>query len=150
MKQVNVYLLTSQKGPGRRDGNWCFIIESMLRAKDGEKPVTLTYFGQAPGMGANEAELTAAVMAFRRIHKESEIVIFTQSKWFFQALSVWLPEWEQNGWQTKKKEPVKHADKWKELDELMKYHNVRAVCGKQHKYLEYMIREIDRTVHSYE
>ncbi len=150
MKQVNMYLLTSQSGPGKKDGSWGFIVETMVRANGEDKPLTLTWFKQAPGMSANESELTAAVMAFRRIHKECEIVIFTQSRWFFRALSEWLPEWEKHEWKTAKNNPVKHVEKWQELNELMKYHNVRAVYGQKHEYLDYMTRELNRASHKYE
>ena len=48
------------------------------------------------------------------------------------GMESWIHGWKKNGWKTAAKQPVKNDDLWKELDNLVRQHDVRWTWVKGH------------------
>ena len=66
----------------------------------------------------NRMELTAPIMALKKIKTNSEIVIYTDSTYVKNGITEWIKKWEKNGWKNANKKPVKNKDLWVKLNEL--------------------------------
>ena len=66
----------------------------------------------------NRMELMAPIMALRKIKKFSEIIIYTDSTYLKNGITIWIKKWEKNGWKSTNKKPVKNKDLWIMLNEL--------------------------------
>jgi ribonuclease HI len=53
-----------------------------------------------------------------------EVVIFTDSQYLRLGITEWIHSWRRKGWVTSKREVVKNADLWRDLDSLCKPHQV--------------------------
>jgi ribonuclease HI len=68
----------------------------------------------------NRMELTAPIMALRKVKKASKITIYTDSTYLKNGITTWIKNWEKNGWMSKNKKPVKNKDLWVTLNKLSK------------------------------
>ena len=66
----------------------------------------------------NRMELTAPIMALKKIKPKSEVIIFTDSTYVKNGITEWIKKWEKNGWKNANKKPVKNKDLWVKLNEL--------------------------------
>ena len=66
----------------------------------------------------NRMELMAPIMALRKIKKSSEVIIYTDSTYLKNGITIWIKKWEKNGWKSTNKKPVKNKDLWVMLNEL--------------------------------
>ncbi|MDC3053300.1 ribonuclease HI [Candidatus Pelagibacter sp.] len=66
----------------------------------------------------NQMELLAPIKALKKIPKESNVQIFTDSKYVKSGITEWIHNWKKNGWKTANKQPVKNKELWTELDDL--------------------------------
>ena len=73
----------------------------------------------------NRMELTAAIKALEYCNSEKEkqpslknLIIFTDSIYVKEGITVWINNWEKNNWKTSDKKNVKNIDLWKKLKEL--------------------------------
>ncbi len=72
----------------------------------------------------NRMELMAPIMALKKIKKKSEIIIFTDSKYVKDGITVWIKKWKLNNWRSSNKKPVKNKDLWIKLDSSCMKHKV--------------------------
>jgi len=72
----------------------------------------------------NRMELTAPIMALKKIKEKSEIEFFTDSKYVKDGITVWIKNWKQNNWKSSNKKPVKNKDLWIKLDNSCQKHKV--------------------------
>ncbi len=72
----------------------------------------------------NRMEMSAIVRALEEIEKlakaETEITIYTDSKYVIKGVTIWMFNWQKNNWQTKNKTDVLNRDLWERLAELIK------------------------------
>jgi ribonuclease HI len=81
----------------------------------------------------NRMELTAVIMALESLTKPSRGVLYSDSKYFLDALNQgWLAKWKRNGWKTAAKKPVKNRDLWMRLDPLLEKHDLELKWVKGH------------------
>ncbi len=80
----------------------------------------------------NRMELTAPIMALRKIKKNSEITIYTDSKYVKDGITDWIRKWKLNNWKNSNKKPVKNKDLWIELDALCQKHKLSWKWVKAH------------------
>ena len=66
----------------------------------------------------NQMELTAPIMALKKIPKGSKIQIYTDSKYVKSGITEWIHNWKKNGWKTTNKKEVSNKELWTELDQL--------------------------------
>ena len=76
--------------------------------------------GKARETTNNRMELTAPIMALKKINPKSEIVIFTDSTYVKNGITECIKKWEKNGWKNANKKAVKNKDLWIKLDNLCK------------------------------
>ncbi|GGD10199.1 ribonuclease HI [Halopseudomonas salina] len=72
----------------------------------------------------NRMELMAAIMGLRALKKAASVTLTTDSEYVMKGIREWMPNWKKRGWKTASKQPVKNADLWMLLDELVNQHQV--------------------------
>lgn len=73
----------------------------------------------------NRAELTAVIKALEALKRIAHVELTTDSEYVQKGATEWLSGWKRRGWKTASKAPVKNADLWRRLDELLHTHTVR-------------------------
>ncbi|MYN14140.1 ribonuclease HI [Pusillimonas sp. TS35] len=113
--QVEIWTDGACKGnPGV--GGW----GALLRQGRHEKSL---YGGEAATTN-NRMELMAVIQALRALKRRCDVVVHTDSQYVQKGMNEWLVNWKRRGWLTAEKKPVKNADLWRELDELVAEHVV--------------------------
>ena len=72
----------------------------------------------------NRMELLATIEALKLLTKPCQVELTTDSQYVKNGINQWIHNWRRNGWRTKDKKPVKNADLWQALDEVIKQHEV--------------------------
>jgi ribonuclease HI len=85
----------------------------------------------------NRMELMAPIMALRKIKKASEIIVYTDSTYLKNGITIWIKNWEKNGWQSANKKPIKNKDLWVILNKLSKKYSIDWKWVKAHAGNEY-------------
>ncbi len=90
-------------------------------------------FGSAPRTTNNRMELTAAIMALKKITAEDFAELFTDSAYLKNAFTQgWLANWKRNGWKTANKDAVLNKDLWQKLDRLVENRQIKFNWVKGH------------------
>ena len=104
-------------------GGWAAIILT----EDDKKEI----FGGEKLTTNNRMELTAAIKALEYCGENEgnqlslkQILIYTDSSYVKEGITVWINKWEKNNWKTADKKNVKNVDLWKKLKELIKINKV--------------------------
>jgi ribonuclease HI len=108
--------------PGK--GGW----GAILLYQDKEKTIS----GFDPETTNNRMELIAVIEALKIIKKNIKIEIYTDSNYVKDGITKWIFSWKKNGWKNSKKQVVKNADLWQELDLLVQKYNVEFFWVKGH------------------
>lgn len=112
---IDIYTDGACKGnPG--PGGW----GALLRYNGHEK----TLYGSEALTTNNRMELTAAIKALSALTRPCEVNLYTDSQYLRLGMTEWLEQWKRKGWRNSKKEAVKNADLWQQLDELAKKHKI--------------------------
>ena len=80
----------------------------------------------------NQMELMAAIEALKKIPKDQEVQMFTDSKYVKMGITEWIKKWSQNNWKTSSKQKVKNIELWKELNDISKKHKIEWHWVKAH------------------
>ncbi len=80
----------------------------------------------------NRMELIAPIMALKKIRVESEVTIFTDSKYVKDGITDWIKKWKLNNWKNSNNKPVKNKDLWIKLDNSCQKHKVKWKWVKAH------------------
>lgn len=68
----------------------------------------------------NAMEIRASIEALKFLRNfPNKIVMLSDSTYLKQGITLWIPKWRENGWQTANKQDVKNQNEWRELDELI-------------------------------
>lgn len=103
--------------PGR--GGWGAVL--LFPAKDARKELS----GAESNTTNNRMELMAAIAGLSALKRRCQVDLFTDSTYVRNAFEKgWLTRWQQNGWRTRDKKPVKNDDLWRALFELTEKHDV--------------------------
>ena len=97
-------------------GGWGAILEFNGRTKE--------LFGGVPDTTNNRMELTAAIESLRALKSPCRVEIHTDSEYLQNGITKWIHGWRKNGWKTAARKPVKNADLWQALTELIAKHQV--------------------------
>lgn len=112
---IEIYTDGACKGnPG--PGGWGVL----LRFQGKEK----SFYGAEDHTTNNRMELTAAIKGLQALNRNCTVDLYTDSQYLRQGMLSWLSTWKKNGWKNSKKEPVKNADLWQELDSLASMHQI--------------------------
>jgi len=120
MKPVELYTDGACSGnPG--PGGWAFILRCPTTGKEMQK---------ADGVAEttnNQMELIALIRGLETLKEPCEVTLFADSTYVGQGVTQWMAGWKRNGWQRRangKIAPLKNAELWKRLDELMQTHRI--------------------------
>ncbi|HZW49098.1 MAG TPA: ribonuclease HI [Bacillota bacterium] len=107
MKQCILYTDGACSGnPG--PGGWGAVLLYKAQRKEisgGEKETT-----------NNRMELMAAIAALQVLLEPCEVELYSDSAYLINAFQKnWLANWQRNGWQNSKKQPVENQDLWQRL-----------------------------------
>ena len=91
-------------------GGWGAII-----IMDGKK---IKIKGNKTNTTNNQMELIAPIKALKKIPNNSEVQIFTDSKYVKMGITEWIHKWKKNNWKTSSKKKVKNIELWTQLDKL--------------------------------
>ena len=80
----------------------------------------------------NRMELSAAIMALEEVNTNSEITIYTDSRYVKDGITEWIKKWKLNNWKSSNKKPVKNKDLWVKLDNSCQKHKVNWKWVKAH------------------
>lgn len=97
-------------------GGWGAILRFQGRDKE--------LSGGHPETTNNQMELQAAIEALKALKEPCSIVLYTDSQYLRQGITLWIHNWKRNGWKTSDKKPVKNQALWEELDGLVKIHAI--------------------------
>ena len=94
-------------------GGWAFVV-----SENGE--IREYRSGGDQSTTNNKMELTAVINAleYAKANGERDVVIFTDSQYVKNGVTVWIHSWKKNGWRTSAKAPVKNVEYWVTLDKL--------------------------------
>jgi len=104
-------------------GGWAAIL------RFGEKKKEL--FGYESLTTNNRMELMAVIQGLLAMHERCQVEITTDSEYVLQGATLSLPRWKACHW-WRGKFPLRNADLWIELDELLSVHNVSWKWTKGH------------------
>ena len=80
----------------------------------------------------NQMELMAAIESLKKIPKDQEVQMYTDSKYVKMGITEWIKKWSQNDWKTSSKQRVKNIELWKELNDISKKHKIEWHWVKAH------------------
>lgn len=83
-----------------------------------------TLCGGEPNTTNNRMELMAVIQALAALKRRCTVVIHTDSQYVQKGMTEWIANWKRRGWRTADKKPVKNADLWQMLDELVEKHDL--------------------------
>lgn len=110
MKHVVIYTDGACKGnPG--PGGWGVYLQSDGHEKElwgGERSTT-----------NNRMELTAVIEALAALKRPCRVSLYLDSEYVRKGITEWIHGWKKKGWVTAAKQPVKNAELWQRLDQLV-------------------------------
>lgn len=113
MSRVALYTDGACKGnPG--PGGW----GAVLIAGKHEKEL----WGGEPHTTNNRMELKAAIEGLAALKRQCDVDLYTDSQYVKNGINQWMATWKRNGWKTAARKPVKNAELWQRLDELVNRH----------------------------
>lgn len=83
-----------------------------------------TLHGGEPETTNNRMEILAVIRALQALKRPCHVIVHTDSQYVQKGMSEWLDGWKRRGWRTADKKPVKNADLWQQLDQLVEQHTV--------------------------
>jgi ribonuclease HI len=110
MNPVVIYTDGACKGnPG--PGGWGVVLRSGAQQKElcgGELNTT-----------NNRMEMMAVMQALQALKRPCDVILYLDSEYVRKGITEWLVGWKARGWKTAAKQPVKNADLWQQLDQLV-------------------------------
>ena len=119
--------------PGK--GGWAAIIIEPT----GEKEIV----GYERSTTNNRMELKAVIEALKEIEANSQISLFSDSKYVIDGITKWIKNWKINDWKTTNKKEIKNLDLWMDLDKLTSKFKITWNWVKAHSTDEYN-NKVDR------
>ncbi len=110
MKTVIIHTDGACKGnPG--PGGWGVLLESGDHTRE--------LFGGEAQTTNNRMELMAVIQALGALKRPCRVEIHLDSEYVRKGITEWVQGWKAKGWRTASKQPVKNADLWQQLDQLV-------------------------------
>ena len=119
--------------PGK--GGWAAIIIEPT----GEREIV----GYEKSTTNNRMELKAVIEALKEIEANSQISLFSDSKYVIDGITKWIKNWKINDWKTSNKKEIKNLDLWMNLDKLTSKFKITWNWVKAHSTNEYN-NKVDR------
>lgn len=143
MRQVDIYLDTSIRGPRRANGGYMYI----LAYKTTKGTADCGNYKRLEDTTQNQLNLKALEEALGRLNGPCELTIWTDCKYIASALnSKWYEAWGANDWKTAKGQNVSDAETWIKVIDLLAIHSFKLRYNESHEYKAWMKKEIERKV----
>lgn len=71
--------------------------------------------GGASDTTNNRMELQAAIEGLNALKRSCRVELYTDSQYLRQGILEWVAQWQQRGWRTADRKPVKNQDLWQAL-----------------------------------
>ena len=106
-------------------GGWAAIILD-------EKKNQINISGKEKSTTNNRMELMAPIMALKKVKRSSKIVVYTDSTYLKNGITLWIKNWKKNGWKNANKKSVKNKDLWILLNKISEKHSINWKWVKAH------------------
>jgi len=106
-------------------GGWAAIILD-------EEKNQINISGKEKSTTNNRMELMASIMALKKVKRSSEIVVYTDSTYLKNGITLWIKNWKKNGWKNANKKSVKNKDLWILLNKISEKHSINWKWVKAH------------------
>lgn len=130
MKEVEIYTDGACSGnPGKGGWGVILIYKGIEKELSGYEELTTN----------NRMELKAVIEGLKALKEPCSVKLYSDSAYVINAFqNGWIDEWKKNGWtRGQKKEELKNADLWQELDSLIQKHRIQWIKVKGHSDNEY-------------
>mgnify|MGYP002623218441 CR=1 FL=1 len=110
-------------------GGWAYILRHPASGQEKEQS------GGSDLTTNNQMELTAVIEGLKALTAPARVNVVTDSTYVAKGCREWLPGWKRNGWRRKEGrsfKPLKNAELWRTIDELLEKHEVRFSVVKGH------------------
>lgn len=110
-------------------GGWGCILRHMRTGQEKELS------GGAAETTNNQMELQAVIAGLNALTRRTTVLVVTDSTYVAKGCTEWLANWKKNGWKRregKQLKPIKNADHWRQLDQLLATHQVKFKVVKGH------------------
>jgi ribonuclease HI len=92
-------------------GGWGVLMQAGERTRE--------LFGGEAHTTNNRMELMAVIQALSALKYPCRVEIHLDSEYVRKGITEWVAGWKAKGWRTASKQPVKNADLWQQLDQLV-------------------------------
>lgn len=138
---INIYIESSRRGPSKGPGAYMYLMEFI---KSDGTPATREGIEHFSNTYENELSLRAIIAAGKRLIKPCHIRIFTGCNHILSTVhNCWHIEWQKNGWKKKNDKPVRNAELWEELVQVLDAHVV-TYTKDEHPYQRYMRERLEK------
>lgn len=142
MKEVNLYIDTSIKGPKRRDGAFIYLLDYTTESRKQHQAKSIC---KIPNSTENMLTLEALVAALNRITMPCKLHIYLECRYVANAFrNGWLENWVNNDWKNAKGEPVADAERWRDIQYLLNKHEFYIHFQEHHEYHSWMKWELGK------
>lgn len=133
MKKVNLYIRTSLRGPGTREGRYAAVTE-YLSAKG---PVTRETAGTEQETTYHQSVLAAIVEGLKILNMACHVTVYTDCVYVKNTIERGsLGIWRMSGWKKADGTAVRHAERWQQAADLMDLHEMEFRFSKHCAYEE--------------
>ena len=81
----------------------------------------------------NRMELMAVIEGLKILKRKCKVIVYSDSKYIVDAIQKgWIYSWKKKDWMRNKKDIVLNSDLWKQLFELLTFHEVKFVWIRGH------------------
>jgi ribonuclease HI len=112
-------------------GGWAYILKDLCSGRELER-----HSGLEVATTNNRMELLAVIRGLEAVPEGGAgVTVVTDSAYVGKGMTEWMPSWKRNGWQRKdgyRMKPIKNADLWQQLDELLQHRGVAVQIIKGH------------------
>ena len=140
MKEVNVYICTSIRGPQRRDGAGMYIL-SYTAANGQTADKGKVIFRQ--DTTENQLAVLALAEALSCLKTPCRLKLYLDCCYVAATLKGrWYEKWRYEGWMNAKNHPISDAEAWQVIESCLAAHDLEVLLGQAHPYHGWMLREL--------
>lgn len=138
---VNIYLYQTIRGPGKKEGAYSYVLESVIHGEPHTKDET----GILEPMSENKAELTVLLKALNRLNDKCDVaMIYGISTPVKTGLEEWLDKWIKADWKNARGKEIANISEWQQLLQFKNKYEIRVSDQKTHSYENWMRAKIEK------
>ncbi len=147
MKHVDLYIVTSIRGPKKKDGRYLYELHTTKANGEPYEKGNKDTMEWHKDTTENQLTLFALEEALCRIHFPCRLHIWLDSPYVTSVLqNNWIDQWKQNNWTTARGKPVKDAPTWESVSEKIGVHELTIHFRETYSNREQMLWFVSRYV----